>query len=84
MLNSLIFLLTYFKFLDIVHCTAIDSIGDRLVGCNSVIDGDEIPMLRPSSRVPYIILCEVHLNRMLRHNCCPKCGLFCTQVNNYL
>ncbi|KAF2905274.1 hypothetical protein ILUMI_00894 [Ignelater luminosus] len=64
---------------DIVHCTAIDSIGDRLVGCNSVVDGDEIPMLRPSSRVPYIILCEVHLNRMLRHNCCPKCGLFCTQ-----
>lgn len=36
-------------------------------------------MLRPSVRVPYIILCEVHRERLIRHNCCPTCGLFCTQ-----
>lgn len=51
------------------------------MGCNNVIDAEETSLLRPSTRVPYIILCKVHYNRMLRHNCCPTCGLFCTQVN---
>ncbi|KAF5275890.1 hypothetical protein FQR65_LT04129 [Abscondita terminalis] len=63
----------------IIYCTAIDNIGDKLIGCSRVVYGNEVSMMRPSTRVPYIILCEVHLNRMLRHNCCPKCGLFCTQ-----
>ncbi|KAK5649751.1 hypothetical protein RI129_000780 [Pyrocoelia pectoralis] len=64
---------------DVVYCTAIDNIGDRLVGCSRIVNGNEMSLMRPSTRVPFIILCEVHLNRMLRHNCCPKCGLFCTQ-----
>ncbi|KAK4881578.1 hypothetical protein RN001_004897 [Aquatica leii] len=63
----------------VIYCTAIDNIGDKLIGCSRVVNGNEVSMMRPSTRVPYIILCEVHLNRMLRHNCCPKCGLFCTQ-----
>lgn len=36
-------------------------------------------MRRPSTRVPFIILCRTHKERLLRHNCCPACGLFCTQ-----
>lgn len=67
--------------LDEVYCTAIDSIDGKLVGCNNVVDTEESSLLRPSTRVPYITLCKVHYNRMLRHNCCPTCGLFCTQVN---
>ncbi|KAF5280661.1 hypothetical protein FQA39_LY05309 [Lamprigera yunnana] len=62
-----------------LYCTAIDSIGEKVIGCSRVVNGNEVSMMRPSTRVPYIILCEVHLNRMLRHNCCPTCGLFCTQ-----
>ncbi|GLV41275.1 G9a [Carabus blaptoides fortunei] len=63
---------------DVVYCTAMDSVNNRIIGCNNVVSG-ELAMLRPSTRVPYIILCEVHKQRLLRHNCCPTCGLFCTQ-----
>lgn len=59
---------------------ATDSIGDRLIGCNNVADINNVAMLRPSGRVPYALLCDTHYHRMLRHNCCPKCGLFCTRV----
>ncbi|KAJ8921860.1 hypothetical protein NQ315_008492 [Exocentrus adspersus] len=61
-----------------VYCTAIDSIGEKLIGCTREVDVKETPLLRPSQRVPYLILCDLHRNRLLRHNCCP-CGVFCTQ-----
>lgn len=63
---------------DIVHCAALDSIDGRIIGCNNIVSG-ELSMLRPSVRIPYTILCEVHKERLIRHNCCPTCGLFCTQ-----
>lgn len=65
---------------EVVYCAAVDNIGDRLVGCNNLVEGSDVCMVRPSTRLPYSILCVVHRNRMLRHNCCPTCGLFCTQV----
>ncbi|CAH0559037.1 unnamed protein product [Brassicogethes aeneus] len=61
-----------------VFCSAIDSIDDKLIGCNRLALINR-PMMRPSKRVPYVLLCEMHENRMLRHNCCPTCGIFCTQ-----
>lgn len=36
-------------------------------------------LFRASKRVPFRVLCEVHLARLRRHHCCPGCGLFCTQ-----
>lgn len=62
-----------------LYCTAIDSIDDRLVGCCNEVDSHDVAMRRPSTRVPFIILCRMHKERLLRHNCCPSCGLFCTQ-----
>ncbi|KAI4459833.1 g9a isoform b [Holotrichia oblita] len=62
-----------------LFCTAVDSVGDKLVGCNNLVENKERPMFRMSTRVPYGIYCEVHRNRMIRHNCCPTCGVFCTQ-----
>ncbi|KAI4501270.1 hypothetical protein M0802_003643 [Mischocyttarus mexicanus] len=62
-----------------LYCTAIDSIDNRLVGCCNEVDSNDVAMRRPSARVPFIILCRTHKERLLRHNCCPSCGLFCTQ-----
>nr|CAI5836466.1 unnamed protein product [Callosobruchus analis] len=62
-----------------VYCNAIDSIGDKLVGCTRIVNADETPLLRPSQKIPYTLFCSFHRNRLLRHNCCPACGIFCTQ-----
>lgn len=64
-----------------MYCTAIDSIEEKLVGCSRIADVKTIPLLRPSKRVPYQILCSLHKNRLMLHNCCPTCGIFCTQVS---
>lgn len=36
--------------------------------------------MRPSSRVPLMVLCEVHRSHMVQHHCCPGCGFFCLAV----
>lgn len=62
-----------------LYCTAIDSIDSRVVGCCNEVDANDVAMRRPSTRVPFIILCRMHKERLLRHNCCPSCGMFCSQ-----
>jgi len=60
-------------------CTAVDSISDKLMGCTRLVDIKTVPMHRPSTRIPFGVFCEAHLQRLIRHNCCPTCGVFCTQ-----
>lgn len=36
--------------------------------------------MRPSSRVPLMVLCEGHRSHMVQHHCCPGCGFFCLAV----
>ncbi|XP_036142402.1 histone-lysine N-methyltransferase EHMT2 isoform X2 [Monomorium pharaonis] len=62
-----------------LYCTAIDSIDNRVVGCCNEVDANDVAMRRPSTRIPFIILCRMHKERLLRHNCCPSCGMFCSQ-----
>ena len=62
-----------------LYCTALDSIDNRIVGCSNEVDHADVAMRRPSSRIPFIILCRVHKERLIRHNCCPTCGFFCSQ-----
>ncbi|XP_012228658.1 histone-lysine N-methyltransferase EHMT1 isoform X2 [Linepithema humile] len=62
-----------------LYCTALDSIDNRVIGCCNEVDSNDVAMRRPSTRVPFIILCRMHKERLLRHNCCPSCGLFCSQ-----
>lgn len=61
-------------------CQAVDSLEGRLIGCCNAVGGTESARLhRPSPRVPYVVLCEQHMQRLLRHHCCPGCGHYCTQ-----
>ncbi|XP_023727784.1 histone-lysine N-methyltransferase EHMT2 isoform X3 [Cryptotermes secundus] len=62
-----------------LYCQAMDTLDDRLVGCCNAVTAQDTRLSRPSCRVPYLILCDVHMQRLLRHNCCPGCGVFCTQ-----
>ncbi|XP_014223483.1 histone-lysine N-methyltransferase EHMT2 isoform X1 [Trichogramma pretiosum] len=62
-----------------LHCTALDSIDNRIVGCGNEVDREDVAMRRPSAKIPYIILCRTHKERLIRHNCCPTCGQFCSQ-----
>ncbi|XP_040261388.1 histone-lysine N-methyltransferase EHMT2 isoform X3 [Bufo bufo] len=57
-------------------CMATESIDGELSGCNTPITKRET--MRPSSRVPLMVLCESHRARMVKHHCCPGCGYFCT------
>lgn len=62
-----------------LYCTALDSVDNRVVGCCNEVDSDDVAMRRPSAQIPYIILCRMHKERLIKHNCCPTCGLFCAQ-----
>uniref|UniRef100_A0A6P8PBB8 [histone H3]-lysine(9) N-methyltransferase n=1 Tax=Geotrypetes seraphini TaxID=260995 RepID=A0A6P8PBB8_GEOSA len=57
-------------------CMATESVDGELSGCSSAITKRET--MRPSSRVPLMVLCEIHRARMVKHHCCPGCGYFCT------
>ncbi|XP_018085635.1 histone-lysine N-methyltransferase EHMT2 isoform X3 [Xenopus laevis] len=57
-------------------CMATESVDGELSGCNVPITKRET--MRPSSRVPLMVLCESHRARMVTHHCCPGCGYFCT------
>lgn len=61
------------------YCSAVDQIEDQKVGCDHEVDGELLNLLRPSVRVSYMLLCESHRKRLMAHNCCAACGVFCTQ-----
>ncbi|XP_034561495.1 histone-lysine N-methyltransferase EHMT2 isoform X2 [Notolabrus celidotus] len=57
------------------QCMAIESVNGELRACiNRTIKGET---MRPSSRVPLMVLCDVHRSHMVKHHCCPGCGYFC-------
>ncbi|XP_054715452.1 histone-lysine N-methyltransferase EHMT1-like [Uloborus diversus] len=62
---------------DGVFCQAVDSIDDKLVGCSNPVVTTRL--VRPSVKIPFTIMCEMHLWRLKHHHSCPYCGLFCSQ-----
>uniref|UniRef100_A0A671WSA5 Euchromatic histone-lysine N-methyltransferase 2 n=1 Tax=Sparus aurata TaxID=8175 RepID=A0A671WSA5_SPAAU len=57
------------------QCMATESINGELRACtNRTIKGET---MRPSSRVPLMVLCDAHRSHMVKHHCCPGCGYFC-------
>ncbi|XP_040860308.1 histone-lysine N-methyltransferase EHMT1 isoform X4 [Ochotona curzoniae] len=61
------------------RCMATESVGHELGRCtNSVV---KYELMRPSNRAPLLVLCEDHRGRMVKHQCCPGCGYFCTAGN---
>lgn len=69
----------YTRRTDETYCSAVDQIEDQKVGCGNEMDGELLNLMRPSQRVSYMLLCESHKKRLLSHNCCAGCGVFCTQ-----
>ncbi|KAM5330716.1 histone-lysine N-methyltransferase EHMT1 isoform 4-T4 [Glossophaga mutica] len=58
------------------QCMATESVDHELGRCtNSVVKHE---LMRPSSKAPLLVLCEDHRGRMVKHQCCPGCGYFCT------
>uniref|UniRef100_A0A674B5S8 Euchromatic histone-lysine N-methyltransferase 1a n=1 Tax=Salmo trutta TaxID=8032 RepID=A0A674B5S8_SALTR len=51
-------------------CMATESVD----GLRSVLKHE---MMRPSNTVHLLVLCEDHRAGMVKHQCCPGCGLFC-------
>ncbi|XP_049637931.1 histone-lysine N-methyltransferase EHMT1 isoform X2 [Suncus etruscus] len=61
------------------QCMATESVDHELGRCtNSVVKHE---LMRPSSKAPLLVLCEDHRGRMVKHQCCPGCGYFCTAGN---
>ncbi|XP_050737194.1 histone-lysine N-methyltransferase EHMT2-like isoform X3 [Eriocheir sinensis] len=60
-----------------VYCQAIDSFDGRMIGCCNIVTNNRL--LRVSGKIPFMLLCDNHRRRLRQHNCCPCCGLFCTQ-----
>ena len=63
-----------------LYCQAVDSVGGKLVGC--CLTANKRRFYRPSKKIPFMILCDSHRDRIRKHFCCPGCGLFCTQVRD--
>lgn len=62
-----------------IFCCAIDEIEKRRIGCTNELTDSLICLYRPSVKVSYMALCNSHKKRLMSHNCCSGCGLFCTQ-----
>ncbi|XP_056153973.1 histone-lysine N-methyltransferase EHMT2 [Lampris incognitus] len=57
------------------QCMATESVNGELSCCsNTTVKGET---MRPSSRVPLMVLCDSHRSHMVKHHCCPGCGYFC-------
>ncbi|XP_070759756.1 histone-lysine N-methyltransferase EHMT1a [Enoplosus armatus] len=56
-------------------CMAMESIDGMLICCQRRVMKQE--MMRPSNAVHLLVLCEDHRAGMVKHQCCPGCGLFC-------
>lgn len=67
------------KSIEDMQCSAIDQIETEQIGCANLIDDEAINLLRPSTKIGYMVLCKSHKRRLLSHNCCSGCGVFCTQ-----
>lgn len=50
----------------------------KIVACCNTVSKPQ--MHRPSVRIPFMYMCELHRHRLRLHQCCPGCGLFCTEV----
>ena len=62
-----------------MFCCAIDEIETRKIGCTNELTESLINLFRPSVKVSYLALCSSHKKRLVSHNCCSGCGIFCTQ-----
>uniref|UniRef100_A0A8C4HPQ5 Euchromatic histone-lysine N-methyltransferase 1a n=1 Tax=Dicentrarchus labrax TaxID=13489 RepID=A0A8C4HPQ5_DICLA len=56
-------------------CMAMESTDGMLSRCQKRVMKQE--MMRPSNTVHLLVLCEDHRAGMVKHQCCPGCGLFC-------
>uniref|UniRef100_A0A665WGF7 Euchromatic histone-lysine N-methyltransferase 1a n=1 Tax=Echeneis naucrates TaxID=173247 RepID=A0A665WGF7_ECHNA len=56
-------------------CMAMESTDGQPVHCQRRVMKKE--MMRPSNTVKLLVLCEDHRAGMVKHQCCPGCGLFC-------
>ncbi|TKS78009.1 Histone-lysine N-methyltransferase EHMT1 [Collichthys lucidus] len=56
-------------------CMAMESTDGMLSRCQRRVMKQE--MMRPSNTVHLLVLCEDHRAGMVKHQCCPGCGLFC-------
>ncbi|XP_037115349.1 histone-lysine N-methyltransferase EHMT1a isoform X6 [Syngnathus acus] len=57
-------------------CMAVESIDGMLNRCQRHVMKRE--KMRPSNLVHLLVLCENHRASMVKHQCCPGCGLFCS------
>ncbi|KAG8198720.1 hypothetical protein JTE90_023488 [Oedothorax gibbosus] len=58
-------------------CEAEDCIDGTAVPCTNAVNHQHL--LTPHSKIKHKTFCDIHLTRLKKHHCCPKCGLFCTQ-----
>ncbi|KAL0979586.1 hypothetical protein UPYG_G00186950 [Umbra pygmaea] len=56
-------------------CMATESADGLVSRCQRRVVKHE--MMRPSNTVHLLVLCEDHRAGMVKHQCCPGCGLFC-------
>ncbi|XP_076854327.1 histone-lysine N-methyltransferase EHMT1a isoform X2 [Brachyhypopomus gauderio] len=56
-------------------CMAVENLDGKLNLCRRLIHKQE--MMRPSLRIPLLVLCEDHRAGMVKHQSCPGCGFFC-------
>uniref|UniRef100_A0A672GX34 Histone-lysine N-methyltransferase EHMT1-like n=1 Tax=Salarias fasciatus TaxID=181472 RepID=A0A672GX34_SALFA len=56
-------------------CMAMETADGTLSRCQRRAMKQE--MMRPSNTVHLLVLCEDHRAGMVKHQCCPGCGLFC-------
>ncbi|KFM73886.1 Histone-lysine N-methyltransferase EHMT1, partial [Stegodyphus mimosarum] len=58
-------------------CEGEDTVDDNIIPCSNKVSKQYL--LTPSSEIRHRAFCDIHLWRLQRHHCCPKCGVFCTQ-----
>uniref|UniRef100_A0A673ZV65 Euchromatic histone-lysine N-methyltransferase 1a n=1 Tax=Salmo trutta TaxID=8032 RepID=A0A673ZV65_SALTR len=62
-------------------CMATERVDGLVSRCQRNVVKPE--MMRPSNIVHLLVLCEDHRAGMVKHQCCPACGLFCRACKLY-
>ena len=59
------------------QCQAVESVGVSRIACKNKVSTSDGGRRRASSKLPFKVFCDLHVQRLKAHQACAHCGDFC-------